>query len=188
MRSTRKTDRRGQDTNAGGKLVMDVTIRIAIGEDLPAITEIYNQAVGLQSATADTSPVSVESRRTWLKDHSPDQYPVFVAASKDGVLGWCSLSAYRPGRMALRHTAEISYYIDERFRGQGIGTLLVSHAIGQCEQLDIKTLFAIILDINKDSVLILEKYGFEQWGHLPGVADFNGRECGHLYYGLRVVP
>jgi len=167
---------------------MDINIRNATGADLSAITDIYNQAVELQSATADTSPVSMESRRTWLQDHSPDQYPVFVAESENGVLGWCSLSAYRPGRMALRYTAEISYYIDERFRGKGAGSLLVSHAIGQCQRLGIKTLFAIILDINTDSVFILEKYGFEQWGHLPGVADFDGRECGHLYYGLRVVP
>jgi len=167
---------------------MNSNIRIASGDDIPVITEIYNQAVGLQSATADTSPVSVESRRTWFKEHAPDRYPVFIAESENDVLGWCSLSAYRPGRMALRHTAEISYYIDERFRGQGVGSLLISHAIAQCEQLGIKTLFAIILDVNTDSTLILEKFGFEQWGHLPGVADFDGRECGHLYYGLRVVP
>ena len=24
------------------------------------------------------------------------------------------------------------------------------------------------------------------WGHMPGVAEFGGREVGHLYYGLRV--
>ncbi len=47
-------------------------------------------------------------------------------------------------------------------------------------------LFAILLDVNTSSVGILEKFGFEQWGHLPGVADFDGALCGHLYYGRRV--
>ena len=167
---------------------MDIKIRIAAAGDLPAITEIYNQAVALGSATADISPVSIESRGTWLRDHAPDQYPVFVAESEDRVLGWCSLSPYRPGRMALRHTAEISYYIDERFREKGVGSFLITCAIERCARLGIKTIFAIILDINRDSTRILEKLGFEQWGHLPGVADFEGRECGHLYYGLRVAP
>jgi len=166
---------------------MEVKTRIATEEDLPAITEIYNQAIALQSATADISPVSMESRRTWLKEHSPNQHPVLIAENGDDILGWCSLSAYRPGRMALRHTAEISYYVDEHFRGKGVGSLLISNAIEQCDKLGIKTLFAIILDINRDSTLILEKFGFEQWGHLPSVADFEGRECGHLYYGLRVI-
>ncbi|MGI9293621.1 MAG: GNAT family N-acetyltransferase [Pseudomonadales bacterium] len=167
---------------------MELRIRTATEDDLPAITEIYNQAVALQSATADISPVSMESRRAWLNEHSPDQYPVLIAENGDDIPGWCSLSAYRPGRMALRHTAEISYYIDERFRGKGVGSVLIANAIAQCDKLGIKTLFAIVLDVNRDSALILEKFGFAQWGHLPGVADFGGRECGHLYYGLRVIP
>ena len=167
---------------------MDISIRIATADDIPAITDIYNQAVALQSATADIEPVSLQNRTTWLQAHPAGRYPVFVADSEDGVVGWCSLSPYRPGRMALRHTAEISYYIDEQFRGKGVGSMLISHAIGQCAKLDIKTLFAIILDINRHSTRILEKFGFEQWGHLPGVADFDGRECGHLCYGLRVTP
>jgi len=167
---------------------MDVTIRIAAEDDLPVITNIYNQAVALQSATADISPVSLASRKTWLREHTPDQYPVFVAENQNAIVGWCSLSPYRPGRMALRHTAEISYYLDENFRGIGIGSFLISNAIEKCIQLNIKTLFAIILDVNRDSARILEKFGFEEWGHMPNVADFDGRECGHLYYGLRVVP
>ena len=167
---------------------MDLPIRPATENDLPGITEIYNQAVAMQGATAHTAPLSVAERRDWLRDHAPDRYPVFVAPRASGIAGYCSLSAYRPGRMALRHTAEISYYVHEDCRGQGVGSALVAYAIAQCARLDLKTLFAIILDINKDSAGILEKFGFREWGHLPGVADFDGRECGHLYYGLRVRP
>jgi L-amino acid N-acyltransferase YncA len=166
---------------------MNPNIRIASEDDTPLITNIYNQAVALGSATADISPVTIESRKKWLQEHSPDQYPVYVAETQNIIVGWCSLSAYRPGRMALRHTAEISYYVDENFIGMGVGSAMISHAIENCGQLDIKTLFAIILDINKDSTQILEKFGFEKWGHLPNIADFEGRECGHLYYGLRVA-
>jgi phosphinothricin acetyltransferase len=90
--------------------------------------------------------------------------------------------------MALRHTAEISYYVDRVAQGRGVGSFLISHAIEQCPTHGIKTLFAIILDINEDSAQILKKFGFSKWGHMPNVADFDGRECGHLYYGLRVMP
>jgi phosphinothricin acetyltransferase len=166
---------------------MTTAIRIAAEDDLPAITAIYNQAIALQSATADTSPVTLDNRKLWLNEHPPDRYPVFVAEIDGSVVGYCSLSAYRPGRMALRHTAEISYYVDENFRQQRVGSALIAHTIEQCAGLDIKTLFAILLDINEGSTRILENFGFEQWGHLPGVADFDGRECGHLYYGLRVT-
>jgi L-amino acid N-acyltransferase YncA len=167
---------------------MDTLIRIATETDLPAIVDIYNQAVALQAATADIAPVSLESRRTWMQEHPSDQHPIFVADNNDTIVGWCSLSAYRPGRMALRHTAEISYYIEENHRGTGIGSRLISHAIDECTGLGIKTLFAIILDMNRDSTKILDKFHFEEWGHMPNVADFDGEECGHLYYGLRITP
>jgi L-amino acid N-acyltransferase YncA len=165
---------------------IDIHIRLATEEDLTSVTEIYNQAISLQSATADLAPVSLENRRAWLSEHNAKKYPVFVAETDGAVVGYCSLSAYRPGRMALRHTAEISYYVHEDFRGRGIASVLIGHAIDECPQLETKTLFAILLDINSDSVRILEKFGFEKWGHMPRVADFGGVECGHLYYGLRL--
>jgi L-amino acid N-acyltransferase YncA len=166
---------------------MDFQIRLAAVEDLPVITEIYNQAIAMKSATADISPVSEDSRRTWLAEHSADKYPVFIAEYQGTVMGYSSLSPYRPGRMALRYTAELSYYIHEDFRGLGAGSRLIAYAIEQCPRLEIKTLFAILLDINSDSVHILEKFDFQKWGHMPKVADLGGTEYGHLYYGRRVV-
>ena len=160
-------------------------IRIAKLEDLPQIVEIYNQAVALR-ATADTKPLAVADRQQWFVNHTPENYPIWVAENNQVILGWCSLSPYRPGRMALRHTVEISYYIHEAYRRKGIGSALMQHAINQCEGLKIKTLFALLLDINVGSIRSLEKFGFAKWGHMPNVADFDGEECGHLIYGKRV--
>ena len=42
----------------------------------------------------------------------------------------------------------------------------------------------IVIDSNTASIRLLEKHGFEKWGHMPGVAEFNGLEVGHLYYGM----
>ncbi len=167
---------------------MNTEIRLAVEEDVAALTEIYNQAVELRSATADLTPVSMENRQAWLAEHPPDEYPVFVAVANGRVTAWCSLSPYRPGRMALRQTAEISYYVHEDFRGLGIGSQLISHAIEKCPDLGFRTLFGILLDTNLASVKILENFGFQKWGHMPDVANFDGRECGHLYYGLRIAP
>jgi phosphinothricin acetyltransferase len=55
-----------------------------------------------------------------------------------------------------------------------------------CPSLQIKNLFAILIDSNQDSIRLLEKYDFEKWGHMPRVAEFDGIEVGHLYYGLRI--
>jgi len=163
-------------------------IRIAQEEDLPQIVGIYNQAVAERGATADLEPVSLEDRSKWFRAHDAHTYPIFVALSEEKVIGWCSLSPYRPGRAALRQTAEISYYIDERHLRQGVGSALIRHAMEQCGRLEIRNLFALLLDINEASVRILEKLGFKQWGHMPGIAEIDDKECGHLIYGKNIRP
>ncbi len=165
---------------------MDVEIRIARAADAAAIAEVYNQAVRLRRATADLDPVTPDERRGWLRAHPPERHPVFVAEAAGRVVGWCSLSPYRPGRGALRHTAEVSYYVDERDRGAGVGTRLVKHAVARCPALGIRTLIAVVIDGNAASTALLERLGFARWGVLPGVVDFDGREHAHLYYGRRV--
>jgi L-amino acid N-acyltransferase YncA len=162
-------------------------IRIATSNDLPALVSIYNEAIAARFATADTAPVSVESRRAWFDDHEPDFHPLFVYEEASEVVGWCSLSAYRKGRMALRFTAEISYYVRTDARRKGVASRLVRHALEVCPSLPIKNVFAIVLERNISSLALLEKFGFERWGFLPRVADFDGEECGHYYYGRRVL-
>ncbi len=163
-----------------------MTIRIAQETDLQSIVEIYNQAVAMGNATADTEPTTIDSRRHWLASHRADQHPVYVEAENGVVRGWCSLTPYRAGRKALRYTAEISYYVDNQFQRQGIATRLVEYALADCSRLSLKTLFAVILDTNQGSISLLKKFGFEDWGYMPGVADFEGTECGHTYLGKRV--
>ncbi len=161
-------------------------IRIAIAADLPQIVEIYNQAVNLSGCTADLDPISIESRQSWFNEHSSEAYPIWVADNQGSVLGWCSLSPYRCGRMALKHIAEISYYIDQNHRGTGVGSSLLQHAIDQCPGLQIKNLLALILGINIASIGIMDKFKFELWGTMPAVAEIDGEKCDHLIYGRNV--
>src|SRR5512133_483662 len=161
-------------------------IRIAHMADLPAIVAIYNQSIPGKRSTADLDPIRQEDRVAWFKEHSAGTHPVFVAVITNEIAGWCSLSAYRPGRMALCYTAEISYYIASSYHRKGVASALIKHAMACCPRLQIKTLIAIVLERNDASVRLLQKRGFQQWGLLPRVADFDGEECGHLYYGVRV--
>ncbi len=161
-------------------------IREAAENDLFQINEIYNQAVLSQFETGDTQPVSMELRMDWFRQHSHEKYPVYVYDSNEHIAGWLSFSPYRFGRGAFQYTAEISFYMDANFKQQGIGTLLIGHAINVAKKLNIKTLIAIVLDENKVSLHLLKKFKFTEWGNLPGVANFHGKECGHIYLGLRL--
>ena len=161
-------------------------IRSAKREDLEMIAEIYNQAIAAGQKTADISPITAGERQSWFEDHAPSQYPILVAEKSGAVVGYLTISPYRPGRAALRHTAELSYYTHFDHHHQGIASRLVAHAIELSSSLQIKTFFAILMDSNEGSIRLLEKFGFAKWGHMPRVAEFDGIEVGHLYYGLRL--
>jgi phosphinothricin acetyltransferase len=167
--------------------VQTMEIRIAELDDLPAIVDIYNQAVPTFRSTARTSPVTVDERKNWFQEHEPQEHPIFVAKLDGRVIGWCSLSVYRPGRPALRFTAELSYYVDTTHQRQGVGSELVAHALEVGPTLGIKNIVAVLIDRNDASRKLLEKLGFQKWGYLPRVLDFNGQECGEFYYGKRVM-
>jgi len=151
--------------------------------DWQAIMDIYNQAVDDGGCTASTEHISVEDRKDWLKLHNGVNYVIFLAESCNRIAGWCSLSPYRPGRKALRKTAEISYYIDRNFRGQGVGKQLMAHALEKSPEHGLFNLIAVLLDVNAISVKLLEKFGFSRWGHFPGTVDFDGIVCGQFIYG-----
>ncbi len=154
--------------------------------DLPAINEIYNQAVALKFSTAHTEPISMKERHEWFREHDTNNYPVFVWQESEQVIGWLSLSPYRKGRAALQSTAEISYYVHNKHHHRGIGTGLMKYTLTKAPLLGFKTLIAILLEPNTASIVLLKKFGFELWGNVPRVAEIEGGEYNHQYYGLRI--
>jgi hypothetical protein len=49
---------------------MPLTHRAATRNDLPQIVAIYNATIPTRMVTADTEPVSVESRVSWCQEHT----------------------------------------------------------------------------------------------------------------------
>jgi L-amino acid N-acyltransferase YncA len=162
-----------------------MNIRLATEEDLPAINAIYNQAVVQKFCTAHLAPVDMEYRQAWFSGHPPDCYPVYVSLEENKVTGWVSLGAYRLDRQALSHVGEVSYYVDRACRGRGLGSFLLQHAIHVAPACGLSILVAILLDKNPASIKLLNKFGFSQWGSMPGIAIIENERANHLYYGLK---
>ncbi len=162
------------------------SIRKATINDLASIVDIYNQAVKSKFATADIHEIDYKERYEWFNGHTPEVYPIYVYVINDLIVGWISLSPYRAGREALRFTVEISYYVHKDYARKSIGSRLMEYVINESTKMNYRTLFAIILDKNIASIKLLEKFGFTKWGHMPDIANFDGVECGHVYYGLRI--
>lgn len=158
-------------------------VRQAIIEDLPAIVDIYNQAIDAGFKTAFTEHLTVADRVGWFNEHAETTYPLYVYLVDGNIAGWLSISPYRQGRAALGFSVEVSYFIHSGYQRMGIGTQLLQHAVTHCTAIGYRAMLAIIIDRNEASIKLAEKAGFEKWGYLPHIADFGGVLCGHVYYG-----
>ena len=150
-------------------------IRDAVETDLPAIIKIYNAAIATRMATAQLEPVTLESRRRWLKDHSPDRHPFWVLEIGGKIAGWLTLKPFLP-RGAYRGTDEVSVYVDEKFRRRGVARMLLEEAIVRAPSLQIRAMVGLIFAHNQPSLKLFEQVGFEKWGLLPRIARLDQDE------------
>jgi len=161
--------------------------RNATIEDLPAIVEIYNTTVAGRMVTADTEPVSVESRIKWFNEHSPERRPMWMVEDENGnSVGWVSVQSFY-GRPAYNGTTEISIYLDPVFRGKGYGKEILSKAMEKCAALGIQTLLGFIFAHNEPSLRLFKNAGFEQWALFPNIAVLDGVERSLIILGKRIV-
>ncbi len=158
-------------------------MRRARQADLVAIVAIYNSTVHSRMVTADTEPVSVASRQAWFDSHT-DSRPVLVE-ERDGVIaGWVSYEPFYGGRPAYHRTTELSIYVDERYRGQGVGAHMLHSAIALAPEIGVDNLLATIFSHNTASLRLFERFGFVRWGELPDVAEMDGMRFSVAIYGL----
>ncbi|MFC5467538.1 GNAT family N-acetyltransferase [Cohnella suwonensis] len=149
------------------------TIAHATRGDLETIVDIYNSTIESRMVTADLKPVTVESRIRWFEEHNEERRPLWVMKHAGRIIAWLSFSTYHI-RAAYDATAEISIYIAADNRASGVGSRLLAAALEACPGLGIRTIVALVFGHNGPSLGLLKKFGFEQWGLLPGVATLDG--------------
>lgn len=153
-------------------------------EELPQIVHIYNEIIPSRLATADLEPVSVRSRVDWFYSFT-DTHPLWVILNdQDKIIGWVGLEPFY-GRPAYEHTSEISIYIDEKGRHQGVGTKAIKFVESQVHQLGISAIVGYIFGHNKPSLALFKDFDYQEWGRLPKVAELDGVKRDLVILGKR---
>ncbi len=137
-------------------------VRVAEAGDLPAIAEIYNDAVLNSTATFDTEPAMLEESEQWLRDRS-HPYAVLVTEHEGEVAGWAALKAFA-SKPAYRFTAENTVYVRADMRGKGVGKALLGCLLEVATENGFRTVIARIAAPNPASVRLHRRLGFRRVG------------------------
>ncbi len=138
-------------------------------EHWEAVRVIYQEGIATGNATFETA---VPEWKEWDERHLPSCR--LVARSYSNVLGWAALSPVS-SRCVYGGVAEVSIYVAEQARGQGIGRRLLAALVEASEQNGIWTLQAGIFPENAASIQLHQQAGFRIVGRRERIGCMDGR-------------
>ncbi len=163
-------------------------IRDAAEADLPALRDIFNDAVLNTTAIWMDNVVDLANRQAWFAARAQQGYPILVAENADGeVVGYASFGDWRPFD-GFCHTVEHSVYIRADQRGKGLGPQLLTALIERAKACDKHVMVATIESGNAASIGLHQRLGFAITGQMPQVGRKFGRWLDLTFMQLILTP
>lgn len=156
----------------GTQSAATIAIREARLDDAEAIARIYNQGIVGRMATFETTLRTPDDIARTLEAGS-GRYPYLVATIDGEVAGWASVSSYR-SRECYAGIGEFSIYIDERWRGRGIGKVLLPALVEAAERAGFWKLLSRVFPFNTGSRRLCAACGFREVGTYERHAQLDG--------------
>lgn len=128
------------------------------------ILDIFNEAIANSVALYDYQLRTMADMDIWFAAKRLRHYPVIGALSDTGeLMGFASYGQFRE-RPAYKYSVEHSVYVDTRFRGQGVGRVLLREIIAAAESQQYHVMVGGIDASNTVSIRLHEKAGFTLCG------------------------
>ena len=162
-------------------------IRDALESDLPAIRDIYNDAVLNTTAIWNEHPVDLANRQAWFNARQAQRYPILVSVENGEVTGYASFGDWRPFE-GFRYSVEHSVYVRNDQRGKGLGPLLMQALIARARSAGKHVMVAAIESGNQTSIRLHERLGFVTTGQMPQVGIKFGRWLDLTFMQLALNP
>ncbi|WP_193041037.1 MULTISPECIES: GNAT family N-acetyltransferase [unclassified Pseudomonas] len=162
-------------------------IRDATEQDLPAIRDIYNDAVLNTTAIWNEQLVDLANRQAWFTARQAQRYPILVAVDNDEVTGYASFGDWRPFE-GYRYSVEHSVYVRNDQRGKGLGPRLMQTLIERARAGGKHVMVAAIESSNQASLRLHERLGFMTTGQMPQVGIKFGRWLDLTFMQLTLNP
>lgn len=167
---------------------MSLILRDAQPGDLPAIRDIYNDAVLNTTSIWNETQVDLANRRAWFDARQAQGYPILVALDTDDtLLGYASFGDWRPFE-GFRCTVEHSVYVHHDQRGRGLGPQLMQQLIERARVAGKHVMVAAIESGNLASVRLHQRLGFVITGQMPQVGVKFGQWLDLTFMQLQLNP
>jgi L-amino acid N-acyltransferase YncA len=137
-------------------------------EDWSEVARIFAEGIQTGNATFETE---VPSWEEWDAAHLAEHR--LVAERAGSVVGWIALVPTSP-RECYAGVAEVSVYIGEGARGQGVGAQLLTALIESSERAGIWTLQTGVFPENEPSLGLLRRFGFRVLGTQERIGRLHG--------------
>lgn len=135
--------------------------------------EIFNEVLRNSSSIYREVEVSLEERYAWFDEKIEHGFPVFGAYEGEQLIGYAGYGTWRAAQ-GYRKTVELTIYVDDKYRGLGIGSKLMQTLIDQAKLDGHHVMIGAIDSANLASIKFHEKFGFAESARMPEVALKNG--------------
>jgi L-amino acid N-acyltransferase len=143
-------------------------VRPAKADDLPALLEIYNDAVVNTTASWDLVPWTPAEHAEWYATKAAHRHPILVAVEDGEVLGYAAYGPFR-SKAGYAATMEHSVYVRPSSQGRGIGRTLLVAVIEAARANGVHALIGGLSADNDVSMRLHASLGFVEVGRLPEV-------------------
>ena len=151
-----------------------VIVRDAGEADLPALLEIYNNAVLNETSIWHDEIDDIAKRRAWWEARVSRGFPVYVADVDGAVAGYGTFGDFRP-HQGYRFTVEHSIYVAVPAQRRGIGSVLLTRLIADARRLNMHAMVGGIAADNAASIALHVRFGFVETARMPQVGFKFGR-------------
>jgi L-amino acid N-acyltransferase YncA len=145
-----------------------IAVRDLRPDDWPEVARIFHEGIATGNATFETDVPSWES---WDAAHLAEHR---LVAERDGrIVGWIALVPVSP-RECYAGVAEVSAYVGEDVRGEGVGAELLVALAESSERAGIWTLETGVFPENEVSLRLLQRFGFRVVGTQERIGRLHG--------------
>ncbi|MFC6990922.1 arsinothricin resistance N-acetyltransferase ArsN1 family B [Haladaptatus sp. GCM10025707] len=148
-------------------------IRLATPADAPEVAAIYAPMVRETTVSFETDPPTETEMRVRIEKTLPG-HPWLVCEGDGGTILGYAYAGTHNSREAYQWTVNVSVYIHEDARGQGLGRRLYETLFEILRLQGFYTAFAIITVPNDASVALHESLGFESVGVIESAGYKHG--------------